>query len=151
MWLFQFITDISFRWEYLMWRIFALLRCIGIWAKLRIYRVPPDPVKSYCRVFGYLWQAFILMWILFSNNDLKVYQMNSLCASSDVRLLESMVDIKFQTFGIFKGIWTPQENRTINPTNFEIFRVGKHNKEISLIKPHRNYDISLSHLWHWSY
>ena len=62
------------------------------------------------------------MWILFSNNDLKVYQMNSLCASSDVTLLESMVDIKFQTFGIFKGIWTPQENRTINPTNFENFQ-----------------------------
>ena len=54
MWLFQFITGISFKWYYVIRRSVALLVWIGIWTKLRIYRVPPDPVRWSCRGFGFL-------------------------------------------------------------------------------------------------
>ena len=42
---FQFITGINLKWDYVMWCIIALLVWIGLWTKLRIYRVPPDPVR----------------------------------------------------------------------------------------------------------
>ena len=44
MWFFQFITGITFTWDYVIGRSVALLVWIGIWEKLIIYRVPPDPV-----------------------------------------------------------------------------------------------------------
>ena len=37
---FKFITEIKFRWDYVMWQIFTILTWIGIWTKLRIYMVP---------------------------------------------------------------------------------------------------------------
>ena len=43
--LFQFITGFKFKWDYLFGRSVALLVWIGIWTKLRIYRVPTDPVR----------------------------------------------------------------------------------------------------------
>ena len=60
MWLFQFITGINFKWDYVIGRSVDLLVWIGIWKKLIIYRVPPDPVRWSCRVFGFIWQAFML-------------------------------------------------------------------------------------------
>ena len=56
-WLFQFITGITFKWDYVIGRSVALLVWIGLWTKLRIYRVPPDPVRWSCRGFGFLWRA----------------------------------------------------------------------------------------------
>ena len=41
---FQFITAITFKWDYVIGHSVALLVWIGLWNKLRIYRVPPDPV-----------------------------------------------------------------------------------------------------------
>ena len=52
--LFQFITGITFKWDYVIRQIVDLLVWIGLWTKLRIYRVPPDPVRWSCRVFGFL-------------------------------------------------------------------------------------------------
>ena len=43
-WFFQFITGITFKWDYVIVQSVALLIWIGLWNKLRIYRVPPDPV-----------------------------------------------------------------------------------------------------------
>ena len=43
------ITGTNFRWNSVLWRIFALLVWIGLWKKLKIYIVPPDPSKWYCR------------------------------------------------------------------------------------------------------
>ena len=60
MWFFQFITGISFKWDYVIRRSVALLLWIGLWTKLRIYKVPPEPVRWYCRGFGFLWRAFML-------------------------------------------------------------------------------------------
>ena len=50
-WFFQFITGIDFKWDYLIGRSVSLLIWIGLWTKLRIYRVPPDPVRWSCRGF----------------------------------------------------------------------------------------------------
>ena len=69
MWLFQFITGINFKWDNVIWRSIALLVWIVIWTKLRIYRVPLDPVRCSCRGFGLLWQAFILNSMLWTNNQ----------------------------------------------------------------------------------
>ena len=38
MWFFQCITGIKFKWDYVQWRIIALLEYIGLWTKLRIYK-----------------------------------------------------------------------------------------------------------------
>ena len=54
MWFFQFITGITFKWYCVIGSSFITLVWIGIWTKLRIYRVPPDPVRWSCRGFGFL-------------------------------------------------------------------------------------------------
>ena len=73
MWFFQFITGINFKWDYVIGQSVALLIWIGLWTKLRIYRVPPDPVRWSCRGFKFLWRAFVLYWMLWTKNDFKIY------------------------------------------------------------------------------
>ena len=55
MWFFQYITGITFKWDDVIGRSVALLIWIGLWIKLRIYRVPPDLVRWSCKGFGFLW------------------------------------------------------------------------------------------------
>ena len=50
----QFITGINIKWDYVLLRIIALLVWIGLWNKLRIYILPPDPVIWSCWGFAYL-------------------------------------------------------------------------------------------------
>ena len=57
---FQFITGVNFKWDYVIGSSVALLVWIGLWNKLRIYRVPPDPVRLSCRGFGFIWRALML-------------------------------------------------------------------------------------------
>ena len=45
MWFFQFSTGINFKWDYVIGRSVALLVWIGLWNRLRVYRVPPYPVR----------------------------------------------------------------------------------------------------------
>ena len=45
MWLFRFITRITYKWGYFLWLNIDVLVWIGIWEKLRIYKVPTDPVR----------------------------------------------------------------------------------------------------------
>ena len=54
MWLFQFITGMNFKWDYVPCRIIAILVWIGLWTKLRIYRVPPDPFIWSFQGFGFI-------------------------------------------------------------------------------------------------
>ena len=72
MWFFQFITGISFKWDYMMGRIIDLMVQIFIWIKLRIFKFPPDPVIWSCQGFGSLWRAFMLICMLGFKNDFKV-------------------------------------------------------------------------------
>ena len=69
---FHFISGITFKWDYVIRCSVALLVWIGIWTKLRIFRVPPDPVRWSCRGFGFLWRAFVLNWMLWNKNYFKV-------------------------------------------------------------------------------
>ena len=62
--LFQFITGITFKWDYVIRKIVDLLVWIGLWTKLRIYRGPPDPMRWSCRGSGFLWRVFMLNWML---------------------------------------------------------------------------------------
>ena len=73
MWFFKFITGITFKGGYVIGHSVALQVRIGLWTKLRIYRTPSDPVRWSCRGFGFLWRAFMLNWILWTNNDLKIF------------------------------------------------------------------------------
>ena len=92
MWFFQFITGVTFKWDYVMWCIISLLVCIGILTKLIIYRVPPDPVRWYCRGFGFLWQAFMLSFMLWTNNDFKVSHRNQFNAPWNMKFVTSLMN-----------------------------------------------------------
>ena len=48
LWFFQFTTGITFKWDYVLWRIIDMIEWIGIYTKFRIYKVPPDPVRWSC-------------------------------------------------------------------------------------------------------
>ena len=104
MWFVQFITGIAFKWYYVIGRSVALLVWIGLWTKLRIYRVPPDPVRWSCRGFGFLWRAFILNWILWTNNGFKVSHRKQVNATSNMKLVKSLMNFECQSCGIFEGL-----------------------------------------------
>ena len=109
MWFFQFITGIYFKWDYEIRQSVALLVWIGIWTKLRICRVPPDPVRYSCRGFGFLCQAFMLNWMLCTNNELKIFHRKQVNASPNMKLVTSLMNFKFQPCGIFEGLSYYQE------------------------------------------
>ena len=118
MWLFQFITGINFKWNYVIGRIVVLLVWIVLWTKLRIYRVPPDPVRWSCRGFGYLWQAFMLNWMLWTKNDLKIFHRKQVNASPNMKLATSLMNFECQPCGIFEGLLYHQESEVIYPIIF---------------------------------
>ena len=92
MWFFPFINGITFKWDNVIWRSIAMLVCIGICTKLRIYRVPPDPVRWYCRGFGFLWRAFMLNWILWTKNDFKLSHRKQVNDPSNMKLVTSLMN-----------------------------------------------------------
>ena len=92
MWFFQFITWIDFKWDYVIGRSIALLVWIGLWTKLRIYRFPPDPFIWSCRGFGFLWRAFMLNWMLWTNNDLKIFYRKQFNAHPSSKLVTSLMN-----------------------------------------------------------
>ena len=104
MWFFQFITGITFKWDYVIRRGVALLVWIGLWTKLRIYRVTPDPVRWSCRGFGFISRAFMLNWMLWTNNELKVYHRKQINSISNMMLVISLMYFECQPCGIFEGL-----------------------------------------------
>ena len=65
-WLFLFVTRISFQWDDVMWHIIVLMVCIGVGTKLIIYRIPPDPYRWSFRGFGFLWWSLMMNWMLWT-------------------------------------------------------------------------------------
>ena len=118
MWFFQFITGIIFKWDYVIRRSVDLLVWIGHWNSLRIYRVPPDPVIWSCRCFEFLWQAFMLNWMLWTKNDLKVSHRKHVNAISNMNLVTSLMNFECQPCGIFEGLSYHQEDEVIDPIIF---------------------------------
>ena len=92
MWFFQFITGITSKWDYVIGRSVDLLVWIGLWNKLRIYRVPPDPVRWSCRGFGFIWQTFMLNWMLGTNNYLKMFHRKQVNDTSNMKLVTSLMN-----------------------------------------------------------
>ena len=93
MWLFQFITGMTFKWDHVIYRSIAILVWIGIWNKLRIYRFPPDPIRWSCRGFGFLWQSFMLNWMLCTENNFKVSHKSQVNAPSNMKLMTSLMNL----------------------------------------------------------
>ena len=91
MWFFQFITGITFKWDYVIGRSVALLIWIGLWTKLIIYRVPPDPIRWSCRGFGFLWRALMLNCMLWNKNDLKIFHRKHVNFPQNMKLVTSLI------------------------------------------------------------
>ena len=104
MWFFRFITGITFRWDYVIGCSVALLVWIGHWTKLIIYRVPPEPVRCSCRVFGFIWKAFMLNWMLWTKNDLNIFHRKQVNAPPNMKLATSLMNFECQPCGIFEGL-----------------------------------------------
>ena len=102
-WFFQFINRISVMWAYLMWCIIDLLFWIVLWTKLRIYKVPPDPFRWYCRGFVYLWRKFVMICIIWYKNDPKVSHRMQFNATSKMKLATSLISFECHTCGKFEG------------------------------------------------
>ena len=117
-WLFNLITGINLKWEYVLWCIIALLVCIGIWTKFRVYKLPPDPVRWSCRGFGYLWRSFMLIWILGSKNYIKLSHRKKVNAPSHMKLATHLMNFECHPCGIFEGLSYHQEDEAIDPTIF---------------------------------
>ena len=60
----------------------------------------------------------MIIWVLLSNNYIKVFQRNQVNAPSDVRLAKSLMDFEFQPCGIFEDLLHYQEDEAISPTTF---------------------------------
>ena len=64
--LFQFVTGVIIKWDYVLWRIIDLLVWNGLLIKLRVYSVTPDPVRWSCQGYdpkngwinGQVWMWF---------------------------------------------------------------------------------------------
>ena len=100
---FQFINGINFKWDYVMWSIIVMLVWIGLWTKLSIYKVPSYPVRWSCQGFGYLWQAFMVIWMLGSKNVLKVSHRKKVNYPSNMKLGTSLISFECQPCQIFEG------------------------------------------------
>ena len=118
MWFLQFITGITFKWNYLIGRIVVLLVWIVLWTKLRIYRVPPDSVRWSCRGFRFLWRTFMLNWMLWTNNDLKIFHRKQVNVSPNMKLVTFLINFECQSWWIFEGLSYHQEDEVIDPIIF---------------------------------
>ena len=103
-----------------MWKIIDLLVWIGIWNKLRIYRVPPDSVRQYSQGSGYLWRNLMIIWILISRNDLKVSHMKQVNAPSNMRLATFLTDLNVKNVGYFKVFDTIKKMKPLLLLYFQI-------------------------------
>ena len=115
---FQFITGINFKWDHVIGRSVALLVCIGLCTKLIIYRFPPYPVRRSCRGIGFLCQAFMLNWMLCTNNDLKIFHRKHVNISPNMKLVTSLISFECQPCGIFEGLSYHHEDEVIDPIIF---------------------------------
>ena len=115
---FHFITGITFKWDYVIGHSVALLVWISLWIKLRVYKVPPDPVRCYCGRFVFLWRALILNWMLWNNNDLNISNRKQVNALPNMKLVTYLMNPECQPCGIFEGFSYYQEDEVIDPIIF---------------------------------
>ena len=84
-----------------------------------IYRVPPDTVRWSCRGFGFIWRAFTLNCMLWTKNDLNIFNSNQVNSSQNVKLVTSMMNFECHPCGIFEGLSYHQEDEVNDTIIFE--------------------------------
>ena len=112
------IIKLTFKWDYVIGRSVAMLIWIGLWTKLRIYRVPPDPIRWSCRDFGFLWRSFILDCMLWTKNNLKVSHRKQVNAPSHMKMVTYLINFQCKPWGIFECLLYHQEDEVIDPIIF---------------------------------
>ena len=119
MWLFQFITCITFKCYCVVWNIISMLVWIGLCNKLMIY-IECFQTQSgvLVEVFGYIWQAFMLIWVLWYKNELKVSHKKQFNDPPNMKLATSLMNFECLPCGIFEGLSYHQEYEAIDPTIF---------------------------------
>ena len=80
--------------------------------------MPQDPDKWYCRGFGYICLAFMMLLILMPNKYLSISHRKQCYAPSYMILATSLVDFEYQTCGIFEGLESPQDVESSDTTTF---------------------------------
>ena len=80
--------------------------------------MPLDPLNQHFKNFGFMWRAFMMMWMLLPKKYLSVSHRNNYYSLSNLRLTESLIDIECQTCGILEGVFHPQEVEAIYPDTF---------------------------------
>ena len=118
MWLFQFLNDISFGWDYVLWRIVTMMSWIDIWTSLRIYSLSLDQFKWSCWGFLSLWSLFTMIWILMSKKDISVYHRKQCYASLDMRSEILLMYFECHNCGTFEDLELP---KYIESNDFTIF------------------------------
>ena len=91
-----------------------MLLWIGLWKKLRIYKVPIDPFRWSCQDFVSLWIALMITWMPRSKNDLKLYQRNQVNASPNIKLVTFLINFECQPCGIFEGLSYHQKDEVVD-------------------------------------
>ena len=89
-----------------------------VFEKLIIYRVLPDPIRWSCSGFGFLWQAFMLNWMLWAKNDLQIFQRKHVNVSPNMKLVTSLINLECQPCVIFEGLSYHNEGEVIDPIIF---------------------------------
>ena len=80
--------------------------------------MPPDPVRWSCRGLGFLWLSFMLNWMLWTKNDLKIFHRKQVNSSPNMKLVTSLMNFECQPCGVFEGLSYHQEDEAIDPIIF---------------------------------
>ena len=99
-------------------RTLYLMVWIGIWTQLRIYRVPPDPVRWSCRSLVFICHSLMLNCMLWTKNDFKVSQRKQDNAPSNMNLVTSLMNFECQPCGVFEGLSHHHEDEVVDTTIF---------------------------------
>ena len=73
---------------------------------MRYYIVPPDPVIWSCQGFRFLWQAFMLNWMISTKNQFKVSHRKQVNDPSNMKLLTSLMNFNDSHVGYLKVFHT---------------------------------------------
>ena len=85
---------------------------------MRYYIVPPDPDIWSCQGFRFLWQAFMLNWMIWTKNQFKVSHRKQVNVPSNMKLVTSLMKFECQPCGIFEVLSYYREDEAIDPIIF---------------------------------
>ena len=113
MWFFQFIHGITFKWDYVIWFSIVLLVWIGLWKKIDNLLSSSRPSQMVLSKFGYLWQVFMLNWILWTKNYFKVYHRKQVKSPSNMKFVTSLMNLNVNHVGYLKVCHTIKKMKSL--------------------------------------